>query len=214
MKDAVKLILMTAGLLILPMMAFAQPEASQGGGKNKGFISLACINIVMAANAGMMQGLVISGCFPITSSGMKTEAVGYDPILGVREADCVPSTCAVSFDIMRKISRAEWDTLLFFYGIILCVGGLAQFGYLALISKFMYLDLGATWGQQSGGRPFGHSGQYPGDCFGIYLKYFMPSAAQPGDDVEKKSGAMGMQTGPWPLLSVFINKTYTPYHIK
>jgi Na+/H+ antiporter NhaD/arsenite permease-like protein len=45
---------------------------------------------------------------------------------------------------MRNIARAEWDTLLFFYGVILCVGGLAQFGYLNLISTFMYHDLGAT----------------------------------------------------------------------
>jgi len=48
------------------------------------------------------------------------------------------------FDIMKRISQAEWDTLLFFYGVILCVGGLAQFGYLAVISQFMYHDLGAT----------------------------------------------------------------------
>jgi NhaD family Na+/H+ antiporter len=48
------------------------------------------------------------------------------------------------FDLFRKIARAEWDTLLFFYGVILCVGGLGQFGYLALASNFMYLDLGAT----------------------------------------------------------------------
>ncbi|ACN14103.1 NhaD2 [Desulforapulum autotrophicum HRM2] len=48
------------------------------------------------------------------------------------------------FDIMESISRAEWDTLLFFYGVTLCVGGLGQFGYLGLVSTFMYGDLGAT----------------------------------------------------------------------
>jgi Na+/H+ antiporter NhaD/arsenite permease-like protein len=51
---------------------------------------------------------------------------------------------AEHFDIMEKISRAEWDTLLFFYGVILCVGGLSQFGYLGLISNYMYADLGPT----------------------------------------------------------------------
>lgn len=49
-----------------------------------------------------------------------------------------------TFDFFRKIAKAEWDTLLFFYGVILCVGGLGQFGYLAAVSKFMYLDLGPT----------------------------------------------------------------------
>jgi Na+/H+ antiporter NhaD/arsenite permease-like protein len=48
------------------------------------------------------------------------------------------------FDIMQKIARAEWDTLMFFYGVILCVGGLAQFGYLTTISAFAYHDLGPT----------------------------------------------------------------------
>lgn len=40
--------------------------------------------------------------------------------------------------------RAEWDTLLFFFGVIMCVGGLGFIGYLALISEWMYLDLGPT----------------------------------------------------------------------
>ena len=51
---------------------------------------------------------------------------------------------AMHFDLMKRIARAEWDTLLFFYGVILCVGGLAQFGYLSIVSKYMYTDLGAT----------------------------------------------------------------------
>ncbi len=49
-----------------------------------------------------------------------------------------------TFDLFRKIAKAEWDTLLFFYGVILCVGGLGQFGYLASVSRFMYDGLGHT----------------------------------------------------------------------
>ncbi|RLB92891.1 MAG: sodium:proton antiporter [Deltaproteobacteria bacterium] len=49
------------------------------------------------------------------------------------------------FDLMKRVARAEWDTLLFFYGVILCVGGLSQFGYLGLVSHFMYTGLGATY---------------------------------------------------------------------
>ncbi len=49
-----------------------------------------------------------------------------------------------TYDIYQNLQRAEWDTLIFFYGIILCVGGLGAFGYLALVSQFMYIDLGAT----------------------------------------------------------------------
>ncbi|MDD2852658.1 MAG: sodium:proton antiporter NhaD [Desulfuromonadaceae bacterium] len=49
-----------------------------------------------------------------------------------------------AFDLFRKIAKAEWDTLLFFYGVILCVGGLGQFGYLAVTSNVMYNGLGHT----------------------------------------------------------------------
>lgn len=48
------------------------------------------------------------------------------------------------FDIFEIVSGSEWDTLLFFYGVLMCVGGLATFGYLSTASEFMYGDLGAT----------------------------------------------------------------------
>ncbi len=49
-----------------------------------------------------------------------------------------------SFDIFKSMERAEWDTLMFFYGVILCVGGLGTIGYLALVSPAMYIQLGVT----------------------------------------------------------------------
>ncbi|CAC9436898.1 Na+/H+ antiporter NhaD type [uncultured Gammaproteobacteria bacterium] len=49
------------------------------------------------------------------------------------------------FDIFNKISLAEWDTLLFFFGVIISVGGLGFMGYLALTSELMYASLGATY---------------------------------------------------------------------
>lgn len=49
-----------------------------------------------------------------------------------------------TFDLFRHVAKAEWDTLLFFYGVILCVGGLGQFGYLAGVSSFLYDGLGHT----------------------------------------------------------------------
>lgn len=49
------------------------------------------------------------------------------------------------FNIFQSLARAEWDTLMFFYGIILSVGGLSTLGYLTLVSELMYVDLGPTW---------------------------------------------------------------------
>jgi len=48
------------------------------------------------------------------------------------------------FDIYRHLQHAEWDTLMFFYGVIMCVGGLGAFGYLAIGSQWLYQGLGPT----------------------------------------------------------------------
>jgi len=48
------------------------------------------------------------------------------------------------YDIYRNLQRAEWDSLMFFYGIIMCVGGLGAFGYLAIGSELLYGGLGPT----------------------------------------------------------------------
>jgi len=48
------------------------------------------------------------------------------------------------FDSFREVSRVEWDTLLFFFGVIMCVGGLGFIGYLDQVSAFLYGQLGPT----------------------------------------------------------------------
>jgi len=49
------------------------------------------------------------------------------------------------YDFFSRLARAEWDTLLFFYGVVLCVGGLAFIGYLELVSTTLYIDIGPTF---------------------------------------------------------------------
>jgi NhaD family Na+/H+ antiporter len=49
-----------------------------------------------------------------------------------------------AFDSFRHVARAEWDTLLFFFGVIMCVGGLGFIGYLDGASNYMYGELGPT----------------------------------------------------------------------
>ena len=48
------------------------------------------------------------------------------------------------YDVLENIAHIEWDTLLFFFGVIISVSGLGLIGYLELVSQFMYTDLGAT----------------------------------------------------------------------
>lgn len=48
------------------------------------------------------------------------------------------------FDILEEVKNAEWDTLLFFFGVIFSVGGLTFLGYLELVSTTMYDGYGAS----------------------------------------------------------------------
>ncbi len=92
---------------------------------------------------GMMTGLGILKLFgyylkmvekrSLESGGVELE------VEGISDASRSP------FDIFTQLQRAEWDTLMFFYGVILCVGGLGALGYLAIVSELMYGDLGAFW---------------------------------------------------------------------
>lgn len=89
--------------------------------------------------AGMMLGLSYLGFFSYFIKMHEKRSHEYDNPLGMAQNGDKP------FDIFQKVARAEWDTLLFFYGVILCVGGLSQFGYLAMVSHQMYDGLGATY---------------------------------------------------------------------
>lgn len=49
------------------------------------------------------------------------------------------------YDIFASIKEIEWDTLLFFFGVMFSVGGLAFIGYLTIASTTLYGSWGATF---------------------------------------------------------------------
>jgi Na+/H+ antiporter NhaD/arsenite permease-like protein len=51
---------------------------------------------------------------------------------------------SIGFDSFRVMRHVEWDTLLFFFGIIFAVGGLGVAGHLAVVSNYLYGDFGPT----------------------------------------------------------------------
>jgi NhaD family Na+/H+ antiporter len=86
---------------------------------------------------GMMTGLAVLKFFGFYLR--KTyDTVLFDRKLYGEIGDQTP------FDSFREVSRVEWDTLLFFFGVIMCVGGLGFIGYLDHLSGFMYGQMGAT----------------------------------------------------------------------
>jgi len=50
----------------------------------------------------------------------------------------------IVLDSFAQIQRVEWDTLLFFFGIMFAVGGLGLLGYLGLVSRHLYDGIGPT----------------------------------------------------------------------
>ncbi|MEO6565648.1 MAG: sodium:proton antiporter NhaD, partial [Casimicrobiaceae bacterium] len=86
---------------------------------------------------GMMTGLAL----------LKLYGWHLCRIAGVGANGCAPEGTPgdiYAFDSYEQVARAEWDTLLFFFGVIMCVGALGYCGYLALGSQLLYGDLGAT----------------------------------------------------------------------
>ncbi len=93
---------------------------------------------------GMMMGL---GILKLYGYRLRRSELNIPHIGGPEEGDLdiTSGRPRKPFDIFISMKRAEWDTLMFFYGVVLCVGGLGTIGYLALASELLYVDLGPTW---------------------------------------------------------------------
>jgi Na+/H+ antiporter NhaD/arsenite permease-like protein len=87
----------------------------------------------MPAAYGMLTGLALLN---ILATRIDRRQRRYALAQGIQDDD--------GYSIFRIIAHAEWDTLLFFYGVFACVGGLAALGYLELASHWMYGGFGFT----------------------------------------------------------------------
>ena len=104
--------------------------------------------------AGMLAGLSYLSFYfyYLYSSRHKELSLAKEPDSIVSEApqesnttDSLTAKDRDYFDVFHNVSRLEWDTLLFFYGVMVSVGGLSYIGYLDLASHALYQELGATW---------------------------------------------------------------------
>ena len=95
--------------------------------------------------AGMMMGLSYLQFFGYflrktlpRSIARKAAKAQVSPDEFVRMGNIVP------FDVFNRVAHAEWDTLIFFYGVVMCIGGLSFMGYLELLSINTYTAFGPT----------------------------------------------------------------------
>jgi Na+/H+ antiporter NhaD/arsenite permease-like protein len=140
-----------------------QPRPLQHGAK--GIILLFFLTIVTSVcfenflglppAAGMLAGLTYLSFYFFylykvrverqRDTGAASSALGEDE---ERDQDAEPYGELVEskqhFDVFHNVARLEWDTLLYFYGVMAGVGGLSFIGYLALASNVLYTDLDPT----------------------------------------------------------------------
>lgn len=136
----------------LPQAHHADVPVRKGGGVIAGLFLVTIAGTVLLDNTlhlppflGMMMGLGLLNMYSyflhraeerLLSNGDSAST----PFETGSEASRRP------FSIFSILEKIEWDTLLFFYGIMLCIGGLGAVGYLASFSRFLYQDLGSTVG--------------------------------------------------------------------
>lgn len=99
--------------------------------------------------------IILLGFLTIATAISFEQFLGLPPFLGMMTGMSVLMIWAYyvrkfhkkkdpDFDILDTVALAEWDTLLFFFGVIFSVGGLTFLGYLGLASTTLYEGWGAS----------------------------------------------------------------------
>lgn len=92
------------------------------------------------------------GLFTIAMAISFEQFLGLPPFLGmmtgmsllmITSFVLVKTNTKETIDVLDRVRAAEWDTLLFFFGVIFSVGGLAYLGYMEMASNAMYDGYGA-----------------------------------------------------------------------
>jgi Na+/H+ antiporter NhaD/arsenite permease-like protein len=91
---------------------------------------------------GMMTGLGALAILGYFIRRGELEDVSHSPVSLDIPPHLKPAT--KPFDVFISMKRVEWETLLFFYGVILCIGGLSALGYLQLLATTSYGALGSA----------------------------------------------------------------------
>ena len=122
-----------------------QEAAQDAGVKFGGTATCALFALTMAITIVSNQTLHLPQVFGMLTGLALLQLLGY--AIGRREPSYEQPDVyhdRTGYSIFNIIARAEWDTLLFFYGVLLSVGGLETLGYLHLASAQLYGHLGPT----------------------------------------------------------------------
>lgn len=129
------------------------PDAQRAKIKSGGVAVIVVFALTIAGTVALHQYAHLPPFLGMMTGLGALQILGY--VIRRRELQSMPALSGAAppgfkpaskpFDIFISVKRVEWDTLLFFYGVVLCVGALGAFGYLALLSQSSYASLGDTW---------------------------------------------------------------------
>jgi Na+/H+ antiporter NhaD/arsenite permease-like protein len=103
------------------------------------------------------KATIVLGVLTIATAVTFEQVLGLPPFLGMMAGLSVLMMLAYYtqvrgrkekskdvYDVLGLVNKAEWDTLLFFFGVIFCVSGLSYLGYMTLASHAMFDNLGPS----------------------------------------------------------------------
>lgn len=100
-------------------------------------------------------GIIVLGLCTIAAAVTFEQVLGLPPFMGMMMGLALLMMYSYylhftdrvkgnAFDVFDLIEHAEWDTLLFFFGVIFSVGGLTYLGYMHIVSTALYDGYGAS----------------------------------------------------------------------
>lgn len=128
-----------------------RPDEEDSSIQHGGLVIVLLFLITISTSIFFHQYLHLPAAFGMLMGLGYLKLFGYYLRLKYRQEkssfDMIPGSepTGSAFDVFSHIAKSEWDTLFFFYGVIMSVGGLAFIGYLGNISEFIYGELGATF---------------------------------------------------------------------
>nr|WP_231890713.1 sodium:proton antiporter NhaD [Methylomonas koyamae] len=96
--------------------------------------------------AGMLAGLTYLKFlgFYLQKTEAKAKTSDFAHVYKLFQVDLPDTQKNQRFDVFKNVADLEWDTLLFFYGVMVAVGGLNFIGYLTLASDVLYVGTDPT----------------------------------------------------------------------
>ncbi|WP_150046030.1 MULTISPECIES: sodium:proton antiporter NhaD [Methylomonas] len=97
--------------------------------------------------AGMLAGLTYLKFlgFYLQKTEPKSEQNRFEYVYKFFDVELPKPAKPERFDVFKSVADLEWDTLLFFYGVMVSVGGLSFIGYLTLMSDVLYAGMDPTY---------------------------------------------------------------------